>query len=124
MPRIVAVLADLMFTVKISDAAKRAGVAAEFAKTADDALQKADSAAAVILDLNFAPPELITRLKSDERTRSIPLIGYVSHVQTDVIRQARENGCDTVMARSAFVQGLGKMMEGFAVVSDTFQNPK
>ena len=112
--KIVAVLNDLMFTVKISDAAKRAGVAIEYAKTADQTLEKAVGAAAVILDLNFAPPEVIARLKSAEHTRSIPLIGYVSHVQTDVIMQARENGCDTVMARSAFVQGLSKMMEGFA----------
>jgi CheY-like chemotaxis protein len=106
--KIVAVLTDLMFTIKISDAAKRAGVPVEFARTADEALKKAEGAAAVILDLNFVPLELITRLKP------IPLIGYVSHVQADVIRQAREKGCDTVMARSAFVLGLGKMMEGFA----------
>jgi CheY-like chemotaxis protein len=119
MSRIVAVLSDLMFTVKISDAAKRAGVAVVFASTADEALKNAEGAAAVILDLNFAPPELITRLKSDERTRPIPLIGYVSHVQTDVIRQAKENGCDTVIARSAFVQGLGKMMQGFAVTAQS-----
>jgi CheY-like chemotaxis protein len=115
MPRkILAVLGDLMFTVKISDAAKRAGVTVEFAKSADEAWHKIEGAAAVILDLNFAPPELITHLKSADATRSIPLIGYVSHVQTDVIKQARESGCDTVMARSAFVQGLEKMMQGFA----------
>jgi CheY-like chemotaxis protein len=119
MPGIVAVLADLMFTVKISDAAGRAGVAVEFAKSAADAMEKAGGATAVILDLNFAPAELITHLKSDERTRAIPLIGYVSHVQSDVIRQARENGCDTVMARSAFVQGLEKMMQGFAITAQS-----
>lgn len=115
--KIVAVLSDLMFRVKISDAAKRAGVAIEFAKTPDEALEKADGAEVVILDLNFAPPELITRLKSAERTRQIQLIGYVSHVQADVIKQARDSGCDTVMARSAFVQGLEKMMQGFGVRS-------
>jgi hypothetical protein len=112
--KIVAVLGDLMFQVKIADAAKRAGVAVEFVKTADDALARAAGAAAMILDLNFAPPELIVRMKSGEETRSIPLTGYVSHVQTDVIKQARESGCDTVMARSAFVQKLGEMMAGFA----------
>lgn len=106
--KIVAVLSDLMFTVKIADAAKRAGVTVEFTKTADEAVEKAKGATAVILDLNFVPPELIARLKP------VPLIGYVSHVQTEVIRQARESGCDTVLARSAFVQGLGNMMEGFA----------
>jgi CheY-like chemotaxis protein len=109
MPRkIVAVLNDLMFTVKISDAAKRAGVAVEFAKSPEEAVRKTEGAAAVILDLNFVPLDLIARLKP------VPLIGYVSHVQSDVIKQARENGCDTVMARSAFVQGLAKLMENFA----------
>src|SRR3954452_17321206 len=109
--KIVAVLDDLMFTVKISDAAKRAGVPVEFVKTAEEALRRADGAAAMILDLNFAPPGLIVDMKSGESTRSVPLIGYVSHVQTDVIVQAKQSGCDTVMARSAFVQKLGEMMQ-------------
>lgn len=103
-----------MFQVKISDAAKRAGVAVEFVKTSEEALQRVPGAAALILDLNHAPADLIPRMKTGQDTRAIPLIGYVSHVQTDVIRQARENGCDTVMARSAFVQKLNEMMESFA----------
>jgi len=112
--KVIAVLGDLMFTVKIADAAKRAGVAVQFVKTAEDAMSRADGAAAMILDLNFVPAELISQMKSSEETKSIPLIGYVSHVQTDVIRQARESGCDTVMARSAFVQKLGEMMDGLS----------
>jgi len=115
--KIVAVLDDLMFTVKISDAAKRAGVPVEFVKTAEEALRRADGAMAMILDLNFAPPALIVDMKSREATRSIPLIGYVSHVQTDVIVQARQSGCDTVMARSAFVQKLNEMMQVFAATA-------
>jgi CheY-like chemotaxis protein len=103
-----------MFTVRISDAAKRAGVAVEFVKTADDALRRAVGVDAVILDLDFAPPDLIVRFKAGEATSTIPLIGYVSHVETDVIRRAREAGCDTVMARSAFVKNLNEMMQGFA----------
>ena len=104
--KVVAVLDDLIFTVKIADAARRAGVSVEFVKTTEDALQKAAKAWAMIIDLNFAPMELIAKMKSGIETRSIPLIGYVSHVQTEVIRQARESGCDTVLARSAFVQKL------------------
>ncbi len=112
--KILAVLNDLMFTVRISDAAKRVGVVIEFAKTPEDVALKATGADVVILDLNFVSPNLIARLKSQEATRSIPLIGYVSHVETEVIKQARQSGCDTVMARSAFVQGLDKMMQSFA----------
>jgi CheY-like chemotaxis protein len=111
--KVMAVLGDLMFTVRISDAAKREGVAVEFVKTPDEALQRAVGSAAIILDLNFISADLIARLKSAEATRSIPLIGYVSHVETEVIRRAREAGCDTVMARSAFVQKLGEMLSAY-----------
>jgi CheY-like chemotaxis protein len=113
--KVVAVLSDLMFTVRISDSAKRAGVPIQFVKTADEALRVANGATAIILDLNYAAPELIVRMKSAEETRAIPLIGYVSHVESEVIRRAKESGCDTVMARSAFVQKLEEMMQGFAV---------
>lgn len=112
--KILAVLDDLIFTVKISDAAKRAGVPVEFARGTEDALHKAPGSSAVILDLNHAPAGLIVSLKSANETRSIPLIGYVSHVRSDIIRQAKESGCNTVMARSAFVQKLAEMMADFA----------
>ncbi len=105
--RIVAVLADLIFTVKIGDAATRAGISAEFAKTQEDALQRAPGAAAVILDLDFVTPALIAQLKA----AGIPMVGYVSHVHTDVIQRAKESGCETIMARSAFVQKLGELLQ-------------
>ncbi len=55
--KVVAVLNDLMFTVRISDAAKRAGIPIQFVKTADEAVRIANGAAAMILDLNFATPD-------------------------------------------------------------------
>ena len=39
--RLLALVADLLFTVKIADAAKRAGIQAEFVKTEKDLLEKA-----------------------------------------------------------------------------------
>ena len=71
----------------------------------------------MILDLNFAPMELIARMKTSDATKSIPVIGYVAHVQSDVIREARAAGCDRVMARSAFVQNLAEMMQEFAAAA-------
>ena len=108
--KIVAVLSDLIFTVKIQDAAKRAGVEAVFVTSQEDALARArENAALVILDLNDArtqPLDLIRRLKNDDATAKIPLLGFVSHVAADLIQAARNNGCDKVMARSAFSQNL------------------
>jgi PleD family two-component response regulator len=113
--KVVAVLSDLMFTVKIIEAAKHAGLKAVCVRTPADAIaQAAQDCAGIILDLNFAPVELITQLKTGEATRSVPLIGYVSHVQADLIRRAKETGCDQVLARSAFVAHLASMMEALA----------
>ena len=99
-----------MFTVKIQDAAKRAGVEAVFVTSQEDALARArETPALIILDLNNAraePLDLIRKLKNDGATANIPLLGFVSHVAADLIQAARSNGCDKVMARSAFSQNL------------------
>ena len=99
-----------MFTVKIQEAAKRAGVEAVFVTSQEDALTRArENPALVILDLNYPsarPLELIRKLKNDDATAKIPLLGFVSHVAADLIQEARTNGCDKVIARSAFSQNL------------------
>ena len=51
--RIVAVVSDLMFTVKIQEAAKRAGVEAVFVKSESEALSQAkQNPALIVLDLH------------------------------------------------------------------------
>lgn len=113
--KVIAVLSDLMFTVKIQDAAKRAGLDVIFVKSLESALAQAQqNPAAVLIDLNDTaarPLELIASLKSDPKTRGIAITGFVSHVQTDVIQAAREKGCDAVMARSAFSQNLPAILQ-------------
>jgi CheY-like chemotaxis protein len=112
--KVVAVLSDLMFTVKIQDAAKRAGVEAVFVTSQEKALAQArENPALVILDLNYAavrPLELIVTLKQE----GIPLLGFVSHVEAELIQAARNNGCDRVMARSAFSQNLPAILAELA----------
>ena len=108
--KIVAALEDLMFTVKISDIAKRTGLAVEFVKTEKDALEAASQhPLLMIIDLNmhsFDPLQLIHTLKADAHTSRISLIGYVSHVNGELKQKAHDAGCDMVMARSAFSQNL------------------
>ena len=45
---------------------------------------------------------------------SIKLIGYLSHVQTDLKRQAEQTGCDEVMARSAFSMNLPEILKRYS----------
>jgi CheY-like chemotaxis protein len=111
---VVAVIDDLFFTVKILDAAKRAGATLEVVKSEIDAMDKARSAPAlVIIDLNCAavdPVHLIETLKADPGTQSVPLVGYVSHVQGELKQAAQQAGCDMVLARSAFSQNLPQIL--------------
>lgn len=113
--KILAVVDDLMFTVKINDLAKRAGLTAEFVKSEVDAVLKAkEQPALIILDLNghsVDPLPLILKLKGDEETRAISLIGYVSHVQGELKQAAQEAGCDMVLARSAFSTNLPMILK-------------
>jgi PleD family two-component response regulator len=119
--KILAVVDDLLFTVKISDAAKRAGLEAEFVKSEKDVIDKAthEKPLLIILDLNnnsVQPLDLITKLKSDGDLRHISLIGYLSHVQGELKQKAQEAGANIVMARSAFSQNLPQILKRHAGV--------
>jgi CheY-like chemotaxis protein len=112
--KVLAVLEDLFFTVKINEAAKRAGLPITFVKSEHDALEQAKlQPALIIMDINFQgidPLNLIRTLKADEQTKRINLIGYLSHVQGELKVQAQEAGCDMVMPRSAFSQNLPQIL--------------
>lgn len=113
-----AVLEDLFFTVKINESAKRAGMPVEFLKNEADVLEKAKGKPSLILiDLNYGgidPLELVKKLKSGDETKSVPLIGYLSHVQGELKQQAQQAGCNMVLARSAFSQNLLQILKRHA----------
>jgi len=119
--KILAVVDDLLFTVKINDAAKRAGLEVEFVKSEKDVIEKAsqEKPLLIILDLNnnsVHPLDLISKLKKDGDLRSIRLIGYLSHVQGELKQKAQEAGANIVMARSAFSQNLQQILKRHAGV--------
>ncbi len=118
--KILAVVDDLLFTVKISDAAKRAGLEAEFVKSEKDVMDKVkDKPLLIIFDLNancVNSLELIEKLKSNAESKNISLIGFLSHVQGELKLKAQEAGANMVMARSAFSQNLQQILKRHAGV--------
>jgi len=116
--KILAVVDDLFFTVKIHAAAKQAGLTIEFVKSEIDALLKArEGPALLILDLNCASVDavkLIEQLKADDETRAVNLLGYVSHVQGELKQRAQDAGCNMVLARSALSQNLPQILKRYA----------
>ena len=112
---IIAVVDDLFFASKIRGTAEQLGVSVRFAKTADEALAaaQAEMPRLIIVDLHSQrcdAIELAKRLKADENLRTVSLVGFFSHVQTDLQRKAEEAGFDQLMPRSAFANSLSKIL--------------
>ena len=113
--RVLGVLDDLLFTVKIADAAKRNGLQTQFVKSEQDALSAAaEGAMLVILDLNANSVDPIALIPKIKELGKIPVIAFVSHVQGELKQRAHEAGADMVMARSAFSTNLPQILKRHA----------
>jgi CheY-like chemotaxis protein len=116
--KVLAVIEDLFFTVKINEAAKHAGLVAEFVKSEIDAIERAKlQPAVIVIDLNcnaIDPLRLIALLKSTEELKAINLLGFVSHVQGELKMKAQEAGCNMVLARSAFSQSMQQIFKRYS----------
>jgi CheY-like chemotaxis protein len=112
---IVCVIEDLIFSIKISTAAKHLGVDMYFERSREKVLQtvREKQPSLVIFDLNcgkLAPIEMIAAMKGEPALASIRTLGFVSHVDSDTIDRARSAGIDQVLARSAFSEKLGDIL--------------
>ena len=110
MDLVLGAVTDLMFVVRIGDAAKKAGKRAMFAGTLERILAQADNnPTLVIVDLACAgaqPVQVIEEMKK----RDIRVIAFGSHVDVEALKAARDAGADQVMPRSRFVQELAEIV--------------
>src|SRR5271154_4745900 len=97
MAQVLALVDDLFFQAKILETAKQLGIAVRTSTTSDALLAEIakDAPKLVIVDLN-AP--------------GVPLIAFLSHVQTELAQQARTAGCTQVMPRSQFTRELATIL--------------
>jgi len=112
---ILAVVDDLMFSSKIKTTANQLGVPLVFARSSAAALAEMRKIAPslVIFDLNNPrtdPLGTVAAMHADPALAAIPTVGYVSHVDTDVINAARQAGVTEVLARSAFTTQLADIL--------------
>ena len=114
---IIAVVDDLFFASKIRGTAEQAGIPVSFARKIEGLIESAlqNQPAIIIVDLHsqkIDPIELARQLKADERLCDIPLVGFFSHVQTELQQQAQTAGFDQVMPRSMFTRNLALILQG------------
>jgi len=115
--RILAAVEDLLFKSKISETASQLGIEAAFPRNPRKLLEalRESPPDLLVIDLNsarFEPLALLRSVRSDEATRDVSTVGFLSHVQKDLAVAAREAGCDRVVARSAFTKDLPRILAG------------
>ena len=115
--RVLAAVEDLLFRSKISETASTLGIEAAFPRNPRRVLESLRESPPdlLVLDLNsarFEPLTLLKDVRSDEATREVLTVGFLSHVQKDLAVAAREAGCDRVVARSAFTKNLPRILAG------------
>ena len=116
-PTIAIIVDDMFFASKIRAAAEAAGRTVRSIKSREQLDSELNGSATilVIVDLNSSrldPFEAIQSIKSITDLASVPVVSFVSHVQTNLIRRAQEAGCDYVLPRSVFSQMLPEIVAG------------
>ena len=118
MPRnILAAVDDIFFASKIRATAAALEVNIMFYRQLDTLVAAATEQLPdlILIDLHnekLNPIELARALKANESSKHIPLLGFFSHVQTDLQRAALEAGFDQVIPRSVFARDLEKILKG------------
>jgi CheY-like chemotaxis protein len=112
---VIAAVDDIFFASKIRAVAELLGIKVLFARSTDEALEAArrDMPSLIIADLHAQkcdPFTLAEQLKADETLRTVPLVGFFSHVQTELKQRAEQAGFDRVMPRSAFTKYLPEIL--------------
>jgi PleD family two-component response regulator len=108
---VISVVDDMFFASKIRAVAEAAGVEISFPRSQEAVVAKAreTTPGLIVVDLHHQridPMALAHELKADDELRRIKLLGFFSHVQTELQRNALAAGFDQVVPRSVFARDL------------------
>lgn len=114
---VIAVVDDMFFVSKIRETGKAAGVVVKFPRTLDAVHETIaeEQPSLVLVDLHnkkIDPFVLASQLKANDGLKKIPVVGFFSHVQTGLQKQAITAGYDEVLPRSLFARDLAKLLSG------------
>ena len=111
MGKVVAMVDDLFFQMKLAETAKQLGVEVRVAANGDALMALMESRPAlVIVDLNARSQPLQANEKVRQKSKDIRVVGFLSHVQTQLAAQAQAAGCNEVLPRSSFTQNLAAIL--------------
>jgi CheY-like chemotaxis protein len=114
---IIAAVDDMFFASKIRAVAEEMKVDIRFKRNLDSVLSAAHETRPelIVVDLQsqkINALELAKALKADAALNDVPLLGFLSHVLTDLQKAAIQAGFDKVIPRSVFSRDLAAILSG------------
>jgi CheY-like chemotaxis protein len=112
---VISVVDDMFFASKIRAVAEAAGLEISFPRSLEAVVSKARETkpGLIVVDLHNQRIDAVAlahELKADEELQAIKLLGFFSHVQTELQRNAIAAGYDRVIPRSVFARDLGQIL--------------
>jgi|SRR5712664_105121 DNA-binding NarL/FixJ family response regulator len=111
MGKVVALMDDLFFQMKLAETAKQLGVEVKVATNGEAFMGlMASEPRLVIVDLNARSQPIQAIEKLRQTRKDVRVVGFLSHVQRELAAEAQAAGCDEVMPRSSFTQNLAAIL--------------
>lgn len=114
---VISVVDDIFFASKIRAVAEAVGAEISSPRSQEAIVSKAREVrpSLIVIDLHnqkIDPVALAIALKADEELRTIPLLGFFSHVQIELQRNALAAGFDQVVPRSRLAETFSHRLHG------------
>ena len=124
---ILVAVTDIFFYTKVRDALRPQGYTLERIRSQDEVAGKIDSAspAALILNMNDLAIDAFTALETlqaDPALRSLPILAFANHEETDTWRRAKELGVTKIVSRNEFSARTRELVEDI-ITNSSQQSP-
>ena len=103
---------DIFFGAKVTETAKHAGISLQTCASLE-ALAAAIAAGRpnlLVVDLNAGADAFQAIALARKEAPGLPIVAFLSHVQTELAERARAAGVTDVMARSKFTRDLATIL--------------
>jgi CheY-like chemotaxis protein len=110
---VIVVVDDMFFASKIRAVAEAVGIPISLPRNKEALIEEAREARLILVDLHNQKIDgvaLARELKANEQLREIPMVGFFSHVETELQRNALAAGFNQVLPRSVFSRDLPKIL--------------
>ena len=105
---VIVVVDDMFFASKIRAVAEAVGVEISFPRNKEAVIEKARDARLILVDLHN---QKIDPIEVARELSGVKLIGFFSHVETELRQKALAAGYDSVIPRSVFARDLAEILE-------------